>query len=131
MRHFIFFVLIFLASTATATPIFPELVAGQYTSRVQAAEVSVDGAGVPLTQPTVSIALILDDGTHVACVSIGPGASASVLYLVPNTGTRTSLNAYAYPRPECVDTDPSVRSIPSENTAFFFFGPVDRPDLLP
>ena len=129
MNRLLIFALFLLAAPVTAEPIFPRIEAGQYTATVTAATVPLDGEGVPLDQPTASIGLMLEGNAQVACVNIDPGVSSFVAFLVPAASGRTSLRAYAFALPGCNDTEPSTRSEASLNTAFFYFGPIGRPDL--
>ena len=118
-----------LAGTASALPIFPPLIGGSYTSTVVAAVQAVDVDGVPTEPATRSIAMVLSDGSQLACVPAAPGESVSVTYTVPNNAGRESAQAVAYSLDACVATADSAPSAPSDNKAFYFFVPPGKPAL--
>lgn len=117
------------AATASALPIFPTPTGGTYTSTAQAADVAVDGNGVPTEAPTASIGMVLDDGTLLACVPATPTQTVTISYTVPNNTGRQEANAVAYALIDCGEDADSPASARSDNTAFYFFVPAGKPSL--
>lgn len=119
MRFWILAGVLFVAGSATAEPIFPDLVAGEYAVRVMPAPVATDANNVPLEAPTRSIAVARTSGEPIACVNDPPqGVWTPVAYSLPASSQRQDLVAVAYGEPDCA----GAPSPPSTNTAYHFVG---------
>lgn len=117
-----------IAAVASAAPIFPPLVLGEYAFGVRTAVVEVDPEGIPLRAPSRSIAVfnVLDPGALLLCVPAGPdGTITRVAVTVTALGDRAELRAVAFPEPECV----GLRSERCDDGAYVFFTPPAKPVL--
>lgn len=121
--------LLLAAPAAHALPIFPTPTGGTYTSTVEAAPVAVDSNGIPTEAATVSVGMVLDDGTLLACIPATPGETVTIAYSVPNNTGRQQANAVAYSLDACGADGDSPPSVRSDNTAFYFFVPAGKPKL--
>ena len=120
-----FIITLGFAFPALSIPIFPPVDAGIFTSEILAATVLLDTEGVPLETPTQSVSLVLDDGTQLACAAVSPGDTVIVTYTVPNNLGRQRAKALAHSEVACI----GFVSLPSDNEAFYFFAPPQKPNL--
>lgn len=126
-RVLAFAITLVFSISALGIPLFPPRVAGIYTNTIVPGVPDLDADGVPTTPPTVSVSLLLDDGTQLVCAAASPGVPVIVTYAVPDNAGRQRAHAHAYPAGACAGdiSDPSV------DPAFYFFIPPKKPDLTP
>ncbi len=119
------------ANAATAGVFFPPMVSGQYIFKVQP-NTPYDTDGVPTIPPTRSLS-ITDakvGAENLRCVDVGPTqveqeTTYTFNVVVPATeGRRRKFHAYAYSGPGCT----LEKSERSDNAAFVFFGPPNKPN---
>lgn len=124
------FLILALAIQASAAPIFPPLISGQYEVRARTAVVEYDVNGVPTTPPTASVGLRrvdLPDAPLLICADAGPGELVVLRVTVGASGDRAELRGVAFNQPGCQ----SFESDRSENGAYIFFVPPAPPALEP
>ena len=116
-----------IAGAASAAPIFPPLVSGEYCYKIRAAAVELDGTGVPTTTPTRSVGsrIVDGDGAVLGCVPCGPGETAPSCVTVPAIGDRAELRGFAFAGLECSGSE----SLASDNGGYLFFTPPGTPTL--
>lgn len=131
MSRIVFVLLLFVASAANARNIYPIAIGGIYASQIKTARQLHDAVtGLPLEPPTRSVALVLDlDGAEIGCTNTTSDMLVTITYTVPNYGDVVSARAVAYPFPDCGTGTESPRSIPSDNSVFWFFNPPGTPEI--
>lgn len=115
--------LLFAAVAQAQDPIFPPLVAGEYSFHIQTHAVPVDGNGIPLQTGAVSVAVfdVGDPGVTIKCLDCQPGDLIAASIVVPAVGDRIELRARAYESAGCI----GMTSPDSPNAAYVYFtGPV-------
>jgi hypothetical protein len=102
------------------------MVAGIAEVTIVTPPVELDPDGVPLFPPTNSVALIDGDGAQLACIQMGSGETQRPQYTISNNAIgRVSVSGVSYTADNCT----GLASAPSENTAYYYFGPPLPPVL--
>lgn len=118
-----------IGSAASAAPIFPPLVSGEYSFGVRTAAVDLDEDGVPTRAPSRSIQVIELAATGpvpLLCLPAEPdGDVTRVSVVVAASGDRAELRAVAYSELGCAGEASEL----SDNGAYVFFTP-PRPPVL-
>ena len=111
--------LVFLAISAAAAPVFPPMTGGDFVFTVQPGDL-FDIDGVPLTPPTASIGIVPETGgVPIGCVATNdPFVSYQITAKVTATGQRKAFKGQAFLTADCTVTGSDL----SDNTAYTYPG---------
>ena len=122
--------LMIAAVAMAAGPVYPPLVAGNYTFRVGNPAIVLDTDGIPTTPAPKSIGIFrLDEGPSpelLLCVDAGADTIVQVSVDVIATGTRAQLAAKSFEGLGCTGQD----SVFSTDSAYVYFNGPQAPVVL-
>jgi hypothetical protein len=118
-----------IASPSFAQTVFPKLEAGIFPLRAQAAPMTFDAQGDPLTAPTLAISLHKEESPTewFTCIPVDAEGVASFTIVLANDGLRNVIRGRAHETEDCK----GLESSPSSNRAIIFFNGPEDPKLQP
>lgn len=102
------------------------MISGQAQVGIRTPAIQLDGDGIPLQPPTLSVGLFTSEGDLVHCEAMGNDQTVQVVYTIENNALgRVAVYAKAFAQAGCVGSE----SPQSEETAYYFFMPPLTPEL--